>query len=78
MTVGELKKELEKYPDYLEVLVNGYEGGFTQLHPKNISQNLMVENYYSSAHYGPYEFVESLYGEDLEGKLTRSCLILPR
>ncbi len=78
MTVRQLKQELEEYPDYLEVLVSGYEGGFTQLHPKNISQNLMAENYYNSAYYGPYEFVESIDKEDLKGKSTRSCLILQR
>lgn len=37
MTVKELAKLLEKYPDDLRVVVNGYEDGFDDLAPERIS-----------------------------------------
>ena len=36
MTVKELVKFLEKYPDDLRVVVNGYEDGYDDLSPKRI------------------------------------------
>jgi hypothetical protein len=37
MTVKELVKFLEKYPDDLRVVVNGYEDGFDDISPERIS-----------------------------------------
>ena len=37
MTVKELAKLLESYPDDLRVVVNGYEDGFDDLAPERIS-----------------------------------------
>ena len=37
MTVKELVELLEKYPDNLRVVVNGYEDGFDDISPERIS-----------------------------------------
>ena len=37
MTVKELMKLLEKYPDDLRVVVNGYEDGYDDITPERIS-----------------------------------------
>ena len=37
MTVKELVELLGKYPDYLRVVVNGYEDGYDDLSPERIS-----------------------------------------
>lgn len=37
MTVKELVEYLEKYPDDLRVVVNGYEDGFDDLSPERIT-----------------------------------------
>ena len=37
MTIKELVKLLEKYPDNLQVVVNGYEDGYDDLSPERIS-----------------------------------------
>ncbi len=37
MTVGELVEFLEKYPDDLRVVVNGYEDGYDDISPERIS-----------------------------------------
>ena len=37
MTVKELVELLEKYPDNLQVVVNGYEDGYDDLSPERIS-----------------------------------------
>lgn len=37
MTVKELVELLEKYPDDLRVVVNGYEDGFDDISPERIS-----------------------------------------
>ena len=37
MTVKELMKFLEKYPDDLRVVVNGYEDGYDDILPERIS-----------------------------------------
>ncbi len=37
MTVQELMELLEKYPDDLRVVVNGYEDGYDDISPERIS-----------------------------------------
>lgn len=46
MTKKELTEIMAKYPDDTEIMVNGYEGGFTSI--KNVKQ---VDVFYSPSNY---------------------------
>lgn len=56
MTVKELIKQLQKYPEDLEVVVTGYEGGYSDvsdLRKLNLKRDYNAGSYY----YGPHEEV---------------------
>lgn len=53
MTVGELIEELKKYHSDDLVLVEGYEGGFSDI---SVAQERTVRlNQYKEEYYGPHE-----------------------
>lgn len=53
MTVAELIKALSRCPDDLMVVVNGYEGGYTEIIKlEQINLNLNVN---SESYYGPHD-----------------------
>ncbi len=56
MTIKELKSMLEKYPEDALALVQGYEGGFSDI--GQIKPTKVKLNYYKEEWYGPHEDVE--------------------
>ena len=62
MTVAQLIKELENYPQDLPVVVSGYEGGYNDVDTfENIN---IVLDYHTAWYYGRHEDVENIYKED--------------
>lgn len=56
MTVKELKEILRSFPDGLQVLVDGYEGGFSEVSSVN---TLKVKlNVHTESYYGPHDAVK--------------------
>lgn len=62
MTVAQLIKELENYPQDLPVVVSGYEGGYNDVDTfENIN---IVLDYHTAWYYGRHEDVGNIYKED--------------
>ncbi len=53
MTIKELKEKLNSYPDNLSVLVDGYEGGFSEI--SEIKKTKVKLNIHTESYYGPHE-----------------------
>jgi hypothetical protein len=53
LTIKELKEKLSQYSDDLRILVDGYEGGFSEISAvKKIKVKL---NVHSESYYGPHD-----------------------
>lgn len=53
MTIRELKEKLSHYSDDLRVLVDGYEGGFSEI---SVVNKIKVElNVHDESYYGPHD-----------------------
>lgn len=46
MTVRELKTLLEDYPENYLVMVEGYEGGFSEIQREKVKMSIMSANYW--------------------------------
>lgn len=62
MTVRELKTLLEDYPENYLIMVEGYEGGFSEIQREKVKMSLMSANYWGSPYFGNYE--EEKYAQD--------------
>lgn len=68
MTVTELCAHLlASYSGDLPVMVQGYEGGLTELTPAHVTQTPIVRDYWAGEYLGPHEPWPAP-GEDVEAK----------
>jgi hypothetical protein len=56
MTIKELKEKLNLYPDDLSVLVDGYEGGFSEI--AEVKKIKLKLNVHTASYYGPHDDTE--------------------
>ena len=56
MTIKELKEKINSYPDDLRVLVDGYEGGFSEI--SEVKKTKVKLNVHTESYYGPHEDTE--------------------
>lgn len=56
MTIKELKEKINSYPDDLRVLVDGYEGGFSEI--SEVKKTKVKLNIHTESYYGPHEDTE--------------------
>ena len=75
MTVGDLVRELSRYPDDLRVMVSGYEGGFDDLDPDLLSVQDVALDQHPEWFYGRHEIPFPDDAEDLD---TVSALLIHR
>ncbi len=73
MTVEELIAVLQKYPSDLRVVVNGYEEGYDDLAPEQITQTRIVLNT------GKHDW-QGVHGhpDDAKGQITVEAVVLQR
>jgi len=64
MTIAELIKELEKYPQDTRVVVSGYEGGLNDINW--VDETEIYLNYNTVEWYGKHEKVEYARPKDCE------------
>jgi hypothetical protein len=64
MTIAELIKEFEKYPQDTRVVVRGYEGGVDDV--GGVKETEIYLNYNTSWYYGKHEEVEDATPKDCE------------
>lgn len=57
MTVSELIEELQKQPQHLRVVVDGYEGGYGDIDKDHISVVCLKLNVNDAWYYGEHEVV---------------------
>lgn len=57
MTIKELKEKLNSYPDNLRVLVDGYEGGFSEI--SEVKKTKVRLNVHTESYYGPHDDTEN-------------------
>ncbi len=75
MKAKELAELLLQYPEH-DVLGDGYEGGFSDLHSVVIDE--VVREYYSEDYYGPHELLKELDKADSEKRVVDQAIILRR
>lgn len=75
MTVKELQEELSKYPDDMEIVIDGYEGGVDDM--GCIKEIEIVRDVCSSDYFGPHEIVMGSF-DDYEDQQRYSVLYFPR
>ena len=73
MNVGELKAKLADLPDDMMVVVNGYEGDYTELKPINIRELRLEPKGYESAYFGEWE--EVYYGDPVTDNQIRAIAL---
>ena len=56
MTIKELIEKLNSYPDNFRVLVDGYEGGFSEI--SEVKKTKVKFNVHPESYYGPHEDTE--------------------
>ena len=78
MTVKELKKHLEKYPPNIHVVVNGYEGGWDDIEPENISKKEVLLNFSKESYYGKHEELFFVKKADIKKGKTAEVLAIAR
>lgn len=78
MTITELIAALQQFPnpDTTDCIVQGYEGGYTDLTSNHIVAIDVVCNVNDSWYYGPHDALDSIY--DAEGKIRKPCVLLSR
>lgn len=70
MTIKELKEKLKAYPDNFRVLVDGYEGGFSEISEVKITKVKL--NVHTESYYGPHDDTENA---DIEVLVIRRAVI---
>ena len=81
MKISELIEELEKIKSEngdIDVMVNGYEGGYTE--PGKIDIETLLYDYYNQWYYGKYESITSidLNPEELEESKVKKAVCINR
>ena len=66
MTVGDLVRELSRYPDDLRVMVSGYEDGFDDLEPGLLSVQDVALHQHPEWFYGRHDIPFPEDGEDIQ------------
>lgn len=67
MNVGELIKELQQYNPKTKVIVNGYEGGYSDV--KDLSEVDLMLNINKEWYYGPHELAMTKEDSDCKAIL---------
>lgn len=73
MKVKQLIEKLSSLDPELDVLSNGYEGGYKDI--EIIVENEFIKNYYNVWYYGPHEIVNDIIG-NIEGSRFKGVIIL--
>lgn len=61
MTIAELIKKLQEYPEDTRVVIRGYEGGLNDVDEVELTKIYL--NYYTASYYGKHEEESGVYGD---------------
>ena len=79
MTVKELIKLLKKYPEDMNVVVNGYEEGWCDIEQKSVSEIEIALNYNKEDYCGPHEDVSFILDKKkLQNYKTKKVVAISR
>jgi hypothetical protein len=77
VTVEQLIKELQKYPPKMRVIVDGYEGGYSDPKPPEVTQIQLNVHNEDECYFGRHDDPDPSIGGKFGG-VIEAALLLPR